>query len=374
MPIELTSDQRGLADASRSYLSTASSSQVVHALAMDGPTLDRSYWRQLAELGWTSMLVPEESGGGSLSDNPYHDLAVVADLSGRSVAPGPLVPANIVASALSRGSGELVEQTLQGVMAGELVPAWAVAEGLGSFTPGEIRTTATHGEGGWVLDGRKEYVESAVDADVFLVVARDSDGLVQLLVDRDADGVSVEPKNGLDPSRTFGSLVLDNVSVDDAARVGADGAADAEVAHLLDVAVAIQAAETVGLMDHVFEMTMDWVQQRVAFGRTIGSYQALKHRLADHKLWLEASHGLVDGLGEALGAGDDDATRIASLAKAHIGDYALVLIQDAIQMHGGIGVTWEHDLHLYLRRATTNRALFGSPIQHRERLCTLAGI
>jgi alkylation response protein AidB-like acyl-CoA dehydrogenase len=138
--------------------------------------------------------------------------------------------------------------------------------------------------------------------------------------------------------------------------------------------VLVQSAETVGVMYHAFDMTMDWVNQRVAFGRVIGSYQALKHRLADHKLWLEASAGLVDGLAAALATDDPDTSRIASITKAHVGDTAVTIVQDAVQMHGGIGVTWEHDLHLYLRRATANRALYGSPIQHRERLCALAGI
>jgi alkylation response protein AidB-like acyl-CoA dehydrogenase len=146
------------------------------------------------------------------------------------------------------------------------------------------------------------------------------------------------------------------------------------VQRLLDLAVAIQSAETVGIMEHVFAMTLDWVNNRVAFGRPLGSYQALKHRLADHKLWLEASFGIVEDLVGALAIDDPQSTRLASIAKAHIGDAAINLVQDAIQMHGGIGVTWEHDLHLYLRRVSTNRVLYGSPPAHRERLCVLAGI
>ena len=374
MPIELTSDQRGMLDASRSFLEQSVPSSVVHALALDGPVLDRDYWRQLAELGWTSLLVPEERGGGSLSDNRFADLCVIADESGRRVAPGPLVSANVVASALGAHPGERSDEVLAGVLSGDLVPAWAIAENGGRFEAGAVRTTATRDGDGYRLSGVKQYVEAAPDADVFLVVARDDAGLVQFLVDRAAPGLTVETRSGLDPSRSFGSVVLDGVVVPAAARVGGDGPAEDEVQHLLDTAVAIQSAETVGVMSHVFDMTMDWVTQRVAFGRVIGSYQALKHRLADHKLWLEASLGVVDGLAQALADQAPDTTRIASIAKAHIGDYSLVLIQDGIQMHGGIGVTWEHDLHLYLRRATTNRALYGSPIHHRERLCALAGI
>lgn len=386
MPLELTHDQRGLADALHAFLSTAASSQVVHQMALEGPSVDRSYWHQLAELGWTSLLVPEDLGGGSLTENSYADLAVIADLSGRHIAPGPLVAANVVASALATaiattpgvgmasGGGAHLRRALEGVMSGEVIATWAVAEGRGTFRPADIHTTATKTGDGYRIEGRKEFVEGADDADLFMVVARTDAGLVQLLVEPDAAGLSVQSRIGLDPSRAFGSLVLDGVEVPREASVGSAERADTEVSKLLDVAIAIQTAETVGLMSIVFDMTIDWVQQRVAFGRTIGSYQALKHRLADHMAWLEASRGLVDGLADVLGSGSTDAARVASLAKAHIGDYAPVLISDAIQMHGGIGVTWEHDLHLYLRRATTNRALFGSPIEHRERLCALAGL
>jgi alkylation response protein AidB-like acyl-CoA dehydrogenase len=374
MPIDLTAEQRGLLDATRSYLSQAAPTTVIRRLALDGPALDRDYWSQVAQLGWTSLLVPEDRGGGSLTDNPYADLSVIAEESGRQVAPGPLVPANIVAAALGSTPGSDLDPILEGVLGGDLVPAWAIAEGRGTFDPRDVRTSAERTSAGYRLNGTKAFVEGGPDADVLLVTARDGDGLVQLVVERAAAGVSVVPQHGLDPSRGYGTVTFADVEVPVTARVGADGPADEQVQHLLDVAVLVQSAETVGVMYHAFDMTMDWVNQRVAFGRVIGSYQALKHRLADHKLWLEASAGLVDGLAAALATDDPDTSRIASITKAHVGDTAVTIVQDAVQMHGGIGVTWEHDLHLYLRRATANRALYGSPIQHRERLCALAGI
>jgi alkylation response protein AidB-like acyl-CoA dehydrogenase len=374
MPIDLTSEQRGLLDATRSYLGDAVSSSVVRALAMDGPSLDRGYWRQVSELGWTSLLVPEDRGGGSVTDNPYTDLAVIAEESGRHVAPGPLVPANVVAAALGANPGNDLDEVLAGVLDGSLAPAWAIAEGRGTFSPRDVRTSAVRSGEGYVLNGTKGFVEHGPDADIFLVTARDDAGLVQLLVERSTAGVAVTPQHGLDPSRSYSTVTFDSVRVPASARIGGDGPADESVQRLLDVAILIQSAESFGVMDHVFDMTMSWVNQRVAFGRVIGSYQALKHRLADHKLWLEASGGLVDGLAAALAGGDPDTSRIASITKAHIGDTAMTIVQDAVQMHGGIGVTWEHDLHLYLRRATTNRALYGSPIEHRERLCALAGL
>src|SRR5690348_13535735 len=142
MPVELTSEQRELVEATRSYLDDAAGSSVIHALAMDGPRLDRGYWRQVAELGWTSLLVPEERGGGSMSDNPYADVAVLAEESGRHVAPGPLVPANVVAAALGATPRNDLDDLLAGVLDGSVVPAWALAEGRGTFRPQDVRASA----------------------------------------------------------------------------------------------------------------------------------------------------------------------------------------------------------------------------------------
>jgi alkylation response protein AidB-like acyl-CoA dehydrogenase len=127
-------------------------------------------------------------------------------------------------------------------------------------------------------------------------------------------------------------------------------------------------------MHEVFEMTIGWVTHRYAFGRVIGSYQAIKHRLAEHFLAIEVAAGLTASLSAALDAGSPEASTLASTAKSYIGDVAVDLVQDAIQLHGGIGMTWEHDLHLHLRRASTNRVVYGSPAEHRERLCKLAGV
>ena len=146
-----------------------------------------------------------------------------------------------------------------------------------------------------------------------------------------------------------------------ATRVGADGPADAAAERAFCIAIAIQSAETVGLMHHVLDMTVEWMKQRVTFGRVIGSYQALKHRVADHRLWLEGAAGITAALADALEDEAHNVSNLASATKAHVGETAVALVADAVQIHGGIGVTWEHDLHLYLRRATANRAPTAGP-------------
>jgi alkylation response protein AidB-like acyl-CoA dehydrogenase len=374
MDLELSADQRALLDVSRSFLEQSAPASDVRRMALERQELDPAYWKQGAELGWTSMFVPERLGGGSLTGRPLVDLAIVAEELGRWAAPGPIIGCNVVASALSRSGSPAHEAILAEIATGGVVAAWAFAEQPGTWEPGGLATRAEDRGGDVLLTGTKSCVEAAETASVFLVTARSDRGLAQFTVDRRAPGVEVTAMDSLDPSRRFGLVHLDGVVVPADARVGDTATADADIADQLALALALQCAETVGCMTRAFDMTMAWAQDRVAFGRTIGSYQALKHRLAYHKLWLEADLAASGALSRAAASGDRDAWVLASAAKAHIGDTAMTLIQDCIQIHGGIGLTWEHDLHLFLRRATVNRVLYGSPAQHRERLCQLLSV
>jgi len=155
------------------------------------------------------------------------------------------------------------------------------------------------------------------------------------------------------------------------ALVGEVGGAAEQVEHQLQLALVILNAESVGAMQTAFDMTVEWAFDRYSFGRPLASYQELKHRFADMKTWLEASHAISDAAAEAVASGAPDAGQLVSVAKAYIGDYGSELMQDCVQIHGGIGVTYEHDLHLFLRRHTLDRALFGTPAEHRERITTI---
>jgi alkylation response protein AidB-like acyl-CoA dehydrogenase len=152
------------------------------------------------------------------------------------------------------------------------------------------------------------------------------------------------------------------------------GDAAADVERQLQVALTVQNAETVGAVNRVYEFTLEYAKDRVAFGRPIGSYQALKHRFADMKMWLEACNATAAASARAVQAEADDASELVSVAASYVKDRAPAMVQDCVQMHGGIGVTWEHDLHLYLRRVAQNAALYGSAREHRERLATLMGV
>ncbi|MGP0031649.1 MAG: acyl-CoA dehydrogenase family protein, partial [Acidimicrobiales bacterium] len=215
-------------------------------------------------------------------------------------------------------------------------------------------------------------VESGHRADHLLVSGRTGGGLTQVLVPAGAAGLSVASMHTVDLTRRFSVVTFDDVRLPTSAVIGEVGNAGEQIGRQRQRAVAILSAEAVGTMQAAFDMTVEWAFDRYSFGRPLASYQELKHRFADMKTCLEASHAISDAATNAAADGSPDADELLSSAKAFIGDRGTDLIQDCVQIHGGIGVTFDHDLHLYLRRHTVNRALYGTPAEHRERLADLA--
>jgi alkylation response protein AidB-like acyl-CoA dehydrogenase len=369
LELELSEDQEFFRETTASFLASECPLEQVRALAKTEAGFDRSLWRKGAELGWTSLLVPEEDGGGSVSGRGLVDLTLVAYEFGRLTTPGPLVPSNVIASALARsGSADQKAKLLPGILTGESVAAWCLAEPHPHEQLGEVQVRARAVDDGFVLDGTKFPVESGADAEWFLVTARSENGLTQLIVPAATQGVRIARASNHDLVRRFAEVSFDSVQVPSSAVLGQPGGADADVEHQLQVALVIQLAECVGAAQEVFGFSLDWVNNRYSFGRPISSYQEIKHRFADMRTWLEASHAIADAAASAVQDGAEDAGVMVSAAKAYVGDHIPELVQDCVQMHGGIGVTYEADIHLYLRRVTENRALFGTPDEHRERL------
>jgi alkylation response protein AidB-like acyl-CoA dehydrogenase len=357
MELELSDEQEAFVATTRRFLAASCPTTATRALESHPNGFDRAVWAQAAELGWTSLLVPEELGGGSLSEHGLSDLVLVAEEMGRLVAPGPLVPVNVVAEAIGRHAGPtLAREVLPGLLEGTTIAAWCGPQ------PVEARRDGDR----LVLSGRCEPVEAGAQADHLLVAARDADGVVQVLVDARTEGVTAGPMDGLDLVRRFASVELDGVEVDPGRVLGGDAAAAIE--RQRQVACVLQCAETVGAIDRVFEMTLEYLGDRYSFGRPLSSYQALKHRVADDKMWLEACHAIAGAAARAVAEERDDAAELVAAAKVWIGPHATELVQDCIQLHGGIGVTWEHDLHLYLRRVTVDRVTHGTPAQHAAEL------
>lgn len=359
MELELTDDQQVFVETTRRFLEAELPLPAVRQLEHEPDGFDRPTWGRGAELGWTSLLVPEVDGGGSLSDHGLADLVLVAEEMGRLVSPGPLVPVNVVADAVGRaGTAEQRAEVLPGLLSGERIAAWCGHRPVAGRTDGDDL----------VLDGSCRPVEAGAQADHLLVVVAHDGGLSHVLVPAGAAGLTVTPMDGLDLVRRFAEVSLDGVRVGPEAVVGTRGRAADDVERALQVAGVLQCAELVGIMDRVLAMTIEYLGDRWSFGRPLASYQALKHRVADDRLWLEASHGIATAAARAVATGAADAAEVVSAAKAWIGPQATELVQDAVQLHGGIGVTWEHDLHLYLRRATVDRVTHGTPAEHAERL------
>jgi alkylation response protein AidB-like acyl-CoA dehydrogenase len=374
MDLELTPDQELLRDTTRRFLQASVPLTSVRSLVDDPSGFDRAWWKKGAELGWTSLLVDEGRGGGSASGDGLRDLALVAEEMGAMVSPGPLIPTNVVAQALSRdASDECAGGVLAGLLSGEAVAAWCVAEpGRPVATDGITLQARRHGDG-FVLDGVKRPVEAGGEADWFLVTAIGPDGLSQFLVPASAPGVQVTALRGLDLARRNAEVRFEEVMVPAAAVVGAPGGAALAFERQLQTVLVLQCAEIVGATERVFDFTVQYAFDRFSFGRALASYQALKHRFADMKLWIESALAITVDATRAVQAGAPDAAEIVRIAKTYVGERCPEVIQDCVQMHGGIGVTWDHDIHLYLRRVVQHRQTYGGPIEHRDRVAVLAG-
>ncbi len=357
------------ASTTQAFLHKESPLSYVRELHAAGTSFDPAWWRQATELGWTSLLVPEELGGGSVSENGLADLAMVAEQLGRSVAPGPLYAVSVVLAGLVDAAEPQAHlATIEALMSGETVASWAVSEPGRGWAPHDPSLTATATDSGYRIDGTKDRVEAGAQSDVLLVVARSGDEVRQFLVPTDAAGVRVEAQQSIDLVKGYARVHFDGVAVEASALVGSS----AETAALIDrqsqIAQVLQCAEVVGVLQTVFDFTVQWALDRYTFGRPLASYQALKHRFADMKMWLEACRATTAAAVSDVAARSARASLSASIAKSYVGEMAGQIIQGCVQMHGGIGVTWEHDLHLYLRRVTLYRSMFGTPEEHNLRV------
>lgn len=359
MDLDLNDEQELFRATAAKFLGDRWPTTAVRRLIGDTSGIDRDVWEGGAELGWTSLLVPEELGGGSLSGEGVRDLAIIAEETGRALVAGPLLPTNVVAFALARDPASgLARAHLPDVAAGRQLVAW-VAEPAAVLTPA--------GDG-YRITGTVGPVQDAQVADYLLVTGHlePGDGGTQLLVPATTPGVSVEPLDGLDLTRRYCRVRFDGVALPASALAGQGGPGlDAQLA----LALALQCAETVGATRAAYEMTLRYVRERKAFGRPIGSYQALKHRLAEMLLWLESAQAVTGAAAAAVQAASANRTDTGALvaartAKAYVADRCPAIVRDCLQMHGGVGYTWEHDIHLYLRRVETNAEIYGGAAHH----------
>ena len=360
MYFDLTDEQQAIKSTAHDFLAARYKSERIRELADSEDGFERSDWDEMAELGWTGLALPEEWGGQGLGTV---DLAVLFEEMGYALAPSPLLSNTVAGLALSLcGSDDQRERFLRPLAEGKLrgTPAlWDAGSGatIGSFTM-EARADGD----GIVLDGEKVLVMDASTADFFLVAT--SDGR-RHIVGRDAAGVSITPATAIDPTRRLFSVRLNGVKVASADSLPAAG--EEYYAVFFRICVAL-AAESTGIAQRTMEMAVAYAKDRQQFGRPIGSYQAVSHRCAQMLLETENARSAVYGAAWAADSEPESLPRAASMAKAYASDAGWRVPDASIQVHGGIGFTWEHDLHFFLKRGRANAAMFGDAKWHRERV------
>ncbi|MEV7981814.1 acyl-CoA dehydrogenase family protein [Streptomyces sp. NPDC086519] len=366
MNFELSEEQDMLRQASRDLLSERAPIERVRAWAEGAEDVDPAMWRLTAGLGWPGLGLPEEFGGAGQG---LVELALVAEESGRALGRGPVTPTAVVGRAVAAaGSPALRAEVLPALATGEEWATWAFAEPRAPWSLDGVHATARSEADGFVLDGVKTAVQDAGGARRLLVTACQDGAPASFLVDRTAPGVTVRRQQVLDLTRAFYEIRFEGVRVSRDRRLAAG---PADIQRLLDDASVLRCADALGVMERMLELTVDHTTSRVQFGRPIGSFQAVKHACADMALLVHGARAATYYAAMTADAGAEDAARAACAAASYVASGAGEVAARALQLHGGIGFTWEHDLHLYLRRARADSVLYGDAAVHRDRLCTL---
>jgi alkylation response protein AidB-like acyl-CoA dehydrogenase len=360
MYFDLTDEQRAIKETARELLAARFKSERIREIAASADGTDEAGWREMAELGWPGLALPEEWGGQGLGTV---ELAVLFEEMGYALAPSPLLSNTAVGLALAAGgSDEQKESHLRPLAEGSRRGTPAFVEAGSTGTPGAYGMESRAGGDGVVLDGEKVLVPDAAGADFFLLATGDGR---RHLVDAGAAGVTVTAEPSIDATRRLSSVRLEGVRVGPEATLPGHGA---DWEPVFDVSCVALAAESTGVAQRALEMAVEYAKDRQQFGRPIGSYQAVSHRCAQMLLETENSRSAVYGAAWAADAEPASLPRAAASAKAYASDAGWRVPDASIQVHGGIGFTWEHDLHFFLKRGRANAALYGDARWHRERV------
>lgn len=366
MDFAFSPDQTLLRNAARAFLQEHCSSAVVRALAEDRRGESETMWKEMAQLGWLGLSLPEDAGGSGLG---MVETAIVLEELGRAACPGPYAPTVLAASAIARAGGAAQRaRWLPTIAAGGARATLALLERELDWDPEATATRAERAGDGWRLTGVKDFVPWAHVADVVLVPARTAEGVTLFLVEPAAPGLRLTPRPAMDPGLRQATLALDGVSVPADALLGAPGGGAPVLEELLRRAAVGAAAEMLGAARRCLEMSVEYAKVREQFGQPIGSFQAIRHRCAEMLLAVENAHAATYYAAWALDARSEDHEVAASVAKAYVSEAARTVCGDAIQVHGGIGFTWEYDLHLYFKRAKALEPMYGDADWHRERI------
>ena len=379
MEFAFSQDQDELRRAARRFLEVASSEKRVRAAMETEQGYDSATWQQLSEeLAWTGLTIPEEYGGLGMS---YLDLHPLMEEMGRALLCSPFFSTICLGAnaLLLGGNGVQKERHLPGIAAGETTATLAYAEKNGQLDAAGIEATCSRTAAGYILRGTKSYVLDGHTADLLIVAARTensegAEGVSLFLVPGDADGVKQAWLPTMDQTRRLASVELGEVVVPPDALVGEEGRGWALCERTLDLARIALAAEQVGAAEMCLDMSVEYAKVRKQFGRPIGSFQAIKHKCADMLMMIESARSAAFYASALAGQGERDLEEAASSAKAFCSDAFFHCAAENIQIHGGIGFTWEHAAHMYFKRAKAAEVLFGAPSFHRERVAKRMGL
>jgi alkylation response protein AidB-like acyl-CoA dehydrogenase len=375
MDLELSPEQQDLQEAVRSVIEHEAPVSLARAVVEEGKGADE-LWAHLVALDWPALNVPESAGGLGLG---VVELALVAEELGRVVAPGPFLAtaAQYVPAVRLAGNAEQSQRFLEPVATRGMCGALAVAEEAAVWDVGAVQASAVAHDGGWRLSGVKHYVVEPARAEEVVVAARvpgtsGDEGIVLAVVP--AADISVTLLDSIDGTRQYGTVDLADVRVDADRLLAGPDRGGALLRDILAVATTVVAAETVGTCQGIFDVVLSYVNEREQFGVRIGSFQAMKHKLANMFVALESARVTTTFAAAAIDEDDERAPMAVAMAKASVGDAQKLIAQEGIQCLGGIGYTWEHDMHLYVKRAKLGGSFFGTGAEHRARVADLLGI
>lgn len=373
MNFAFSEEQEELRRLARRWLSEKSPSPVVRSLMETETGYDPAMWAEMAQMGWQGMAIPDEYGGAGFGQL---ELAVLFEEMGRSLLPAPFFSTVALGSAalLEAGSEKQKHDLLSRIAAGETTIAMAFTEPNGRWDETGVEAVAEPSANGWSISGTKSFVLDGHTANVLVVAARTPEGVTLFLVEADTDGVARRRLETMDMTRKQAEVTLTNVWVSDDHLLGAAGGGWAVIARVLDKAVVNLAAEQVGAAQKCLEMSVEYAKTRHQFGRPIGSFQAIKHKCADMLVQVESAKSACYYAAWAASEDNDELAVVAPMAKSYCSEAFFHCASENIQIHGGIGFTWEHDAHLYFKRAKSSELLFGDPAYHRARLADRLGL
>ncbi len=373
MNFAFSEEQEFLRETARRFLEDKCPTSTVRELMASEPGFDADSWQEMAALGWLAMAIPESYGGAGFT---FLETAVLLEEMGRALLPAPFLSTVILGAnaVLLSGSEDQKQAVLPSVAEGTLRLALAVTEENGRWDEPGIEMIAHRADDGYRLSGTKSFVVDGHTADRLVVAARTETGVTLFLVDAQSEGIERSPVQVMDQTRKLAVVRFADVVVSGDSLLGAEGDGWRTLERVFQIASVALAVESIGGAQKVLEMAVEYAKMRIQFGRPIGSFQAIKHKCADMLVGVESAKSAAYYAAWAVAEDNEEVAVVAPLAKSYCTEKYFSAASENIQIHGGIGFTWEHDAHLYFKRAKSSELLLGDPSYHRAMLADAIGI